>query len=130
MVLLFVYQEAAWSCPFPWYLIPSGLRHRPRLYYQVIFSPWYLLPSFNVHLMCQKGFFLMNTYIFGAYSSINLSYDGGALCAHYRAIDKYVKMPIQSHHSKKKINTVLNLITFSIVFTNKNMGHFQPPPSI
>ena len=31
--------------------------------------------------------------------------------------------------TKKKINTVHNLITFSIVFTNKNgWGGFQPPP--
>ena len=34
------------------------------------------------------------------------------------------KMPIsiQNYHSKKKINTVNNFITFSIVSTNKNGG--------
>ena len=34
--------------------------------------------------------------------------------------------------NQKKINTVHNLITFSIVFTNKNRGggHFEPPPLI
>ena len=37
---------------------------------------------------------------------------------------------LHNHHSKKNFNTVHNLITFSIVFTNKNRGggHFQPPP--
>ena len=29
---------------------------------------------------------------------------------------------LQNYHSKKKISTVHNLITFSIVFTNKNRG--------
>ena len=44
------------------------------------------------------------------------------------SIDKFVKNVhnicpyLHNYHSKKKINTVLNLITFSIVFTNKNRG--------
>ena len=45
---------------------------------------------------------------------------------------KYVKMPISSKVPlKKMINTVHNLITFSIVFTNKNEGggRFNPPPT-
>ena len=43
-----------------------------------------------------------------------------------------LKMPIPTKLPlKKKINTVQNLITFSIVFTNKDGGggRFKPPPS-
>ena len=51
----------------------------------------------------------------------------GALSALYRLIDKFVKnvhnMSLSSQPPlKKKINTVHNLITFSIVFTNKIRG--------
>ena len=35
---------------------------------------------------------------------------------------------LQNYQSKKKINTVHNLITFSIVFTNKNRGGTLSPP--
>ena len=38
-------------------------------------------------------------------------------------------MPISSKLHLKKINTARNLITISIVFTNKNnMDRFNPPP--
>ena len=40
------------------------------------------------------------------------------------------KMAISSKLQLKKTTTVHNLITFSIVFTNKNgRGRFNPPPS-
>ena len=39
--------------------------------------------------------------------------------------------PYTHNHHSKKINTELNLTTFSIVFTNKNRGaHSAPPPII
>ena len=50
-------------------------------------------------------------------------------------MDKFVKnaqdmaLSSQPPHKKSKINTVLNLITFSIVFTIRNKGDtFSPPP--
>ena len=64
---------------------------------------------------------------------LNLIMMGRALCAHYRSIDKFVKNgPIFKTTTLKKFNTVHNLISFSMVFTNKNRegGHFEPPPPI
>ena len=44
-------------------------------------------------------------------------------------IDKYVKNANIFKTTTQKINSVDNLITFSIVFTNKNEGdRFTPPP--
>ena len=67
---------------------------------------------------------------------IQLSYDkgGGALSALYRSIDEFVKNAIicpylHNHHLEFFFfNTVHNLITFSIVFTNKNWGALSAPP--
>ena len=69
---------------------------------------------------------------------IQISYDGGeALCAHHRSIDKFVqkifknaKKTKKTKKKKKKINTVHNLITFSIVFTKKNFFFFFRPKNL
>ena len=64
----------------------------------------------------------------GIFHRIELSYDrgGGGLSALYRLLDKFVKnahnVPIFTTKTNKKIQTVHNLITLSIVFTNKNLG--------
>ena len=48
---------------------------------------------------------------------------------------KYIFLFVKPVHifktTTKKINTVHNLVTFSIIFTNKNGGggRFNPPPS-
>ena len=49
----------------------------------------------------------------------------------YLSLELREKWPYLQNYHSKKINTVLNLITFSIVFTNKNRGYtLSPPPPI
>ena len=59
--------------------------------------------------------------------------DGGGVISTHRQIDKYLqKCPYLQNYNSKKINTMHNLITFSIVlkFKKEGGGSIQPPPPL